>query len=142
MGQREGDMRNMRRLIRSTSSVFASVTVVLIGIVVLISSGVAIAAGGWSGSVKITSIEVSQVSAAGIWLSFTTPPFPSTACPGNNGQYKLGRTAAPGVITNPDIINQMALNATAALLNSKTVKVYWSGSCLSNYPILIGLTVE
>src|SRR5580704_5329611 len=112
MGQREGDMRNMRRLIRSTSSVFASVTVVLIGIVVLISSGVAIAAGGWSGSVKITSIEVSQVSAAGIWVSFATPPFPPSSCPGNNGQYKLGRTAGASQ-TNPDIINQMALNATA-----------------------------
>jgi hypothetical protein len=116
--------RNLRRALLTASAV------------VLISSGIANAA-GWSGNVKITSIEVSQVSAAGIWVSFTPSPFPSNACPNNNGQYKLGATN-----TNADILNHMALTANAAFVNSRFVKVYWSGNCFSNYPILIGVTID
>jgi hypothetical protein len=128
-------MHDSRRTIRLTSSVIA----VLIGMVVLISNGVAIAAGGWSGKVKVTSIEVSDVHAPGVWVTFKPDPF-AGACTGN-GQYKLGDPNASPV-TDPDIISKMAFTANSALLNSLDVIVYWNGNCLSHYPTLVGITIE
>jgi hypothetical protein len=88
----------------------------------------------WSGGVKITSIETSNVNIPGAWLSFTTAPRTHTCS--NNGQWMLGGGAANA--------SQMASVASLALIHSRFVRVIWrgcSGGGSSGYPIIVGLTV-
>jgi hypothetical protein len=89
----------------------------------------------WSGTVKITSIETSNVNSPGVWLSFTTAPRTHTCS--NNGQWILGGGAANA--------SQMASVAALALIHSRFVRVIWrgcSGGGSSGYPILVGLTIS
>jgi hypothetical protein len=89
----------------------------------------------WSGNVNVASIEVSNASAPGVWVSFTTAPYASIPCAANkNVQYWMG-----GGQPNVD---KMTAIATSALVNSRTVTVLWSGNCSSGYPVLIGLTLK
>jgi hypothetical protein len=106
---------------------------VFIGLLALILGSSAEAA-NWSGNVKIAAIEVSNVNALGVWVSFTTPPYPTNPCPTKNGQYVLGGGQAN--------IDKMTAIATSALVNSRTVTVYWSGGCATSYPVLLGITLK
>ena len=119
----------MRKPMRSSA--------LFIGICTLLVGATADAA-NWSGNVKIAAIEVSNVSTGGVWLSFTTPPYPSHPCAVQNGQYVLG-----GGIAN---VNKMTSVATEALENSRNIRVYWSGACSTGagggYPILLGITLK
>jgi hypothetical protein len=111
-------------------------TILLIGFLTFPLSDTAEAA-NWSGNVKIASIEISNVNAAGVWLSFTSAPYANQTC-SNSGQYMLG-----GGVDN---ITKMTSIATTALVNSRIVTVYWGGGCSgggpSGYPILLGLTLK
>jgi hypothetical protein len=110
------------------------ITMLLIGLLALISGGAAEAA-NWSHDVRIAAIEVSNVNFEGVWVSFTTPPYPGTTpCPTKNGQYVLD-----GGISNAD---KMTAIATSALVNSRTVTVYADGTCLHGYPALKGITLK
>jgi len=109
-------------------------TSVLIGVFVLHFGGTAEAA-SWSGNVRITSLEVSNVNAAGVWLTFSSAL--SHNCSAKNGQFRLGGGEAN--------INQMTSIATAALINSRNVTVFWSGcdqGGTNGYPVLIGVTLK
>lgn len=90
----------------------------------------------WSGKVKIESIEVSDVNAEGVWLSFTSPPNADHTCSIQTGQYMLGGGAAN--------IARMFELATSAYQDARDVTVYWGGACsgggTSGYPVLLGLT--
>jgi hypothetical protein len=106
-------------------------------ILVLISGGTANAA-NWSGSVKITSIQASNVNSPGIWLTFSAPPYPSHTCSQKSGEYRLGGG-------NQEIVNHMASIATSALVNSRNVTVFWVGCDAggnNGYPILLGVTIK
>lgn len=99
--------------------------------------GSAVEAANWSTPVKIASIEVSNVNTEGVWLSFTSPPYSSHTCSLKNGQYRLAGGDAN--------INKMTAIATAALVNSRNVTVYWNGcdgGGTNGYPILLGLTLK
>jgi hypothetical protein len=90
-------------------------------------------ADGWSPDVRITSIEVSNVHTSGVWLGFNTPPH-DPGCSVTTS-YILG-----GGLTN---INRMTSLATEALLNSRTVRVYWGGDCSADgYPVLLGIILR
>lgn len=106
----------------------------LASILVLISSAAATAQ--WSTSdVTIASIEVSNVNAAAVWLSFNSAPFPGAIpCPSTNGQYVLGGA-------NATIVSQMVSTAQLALVHSRKVTVYRSG-CAHTYPRIIGITMK
>jgi hypothetical protein len=95
-------------------------------------------AANWSGNVKIASIEVSNWNSAGVWLSFTSAPYTSHKCSIKSGQYMLGGGA--------DNVEKMTSIATAALVNSRNVTVFWGDGCsgggTSGYPILVGLTLK
>jgi len=110
---------------------------VLMSILVL-SIGIQVEAANWSGNVRIATIEVSYVNIQGVWLSFTTPPYPSHTCSAKNGQYILGGGTAN--------VNLIAPIANVALVNSRPVSVYWGGACsgggTNGYPILLGLTLK
>lgn len=114
---------------------------VVIGILVL-TSGSAAEAGIWSGDVRIASIEVAhpnaEVGTEGVWVGFTTDPFGSHACSVKTGQYMLG-----GGEGN---VEKMTELATAALVNSRIVSVFWGGGCsgggTSGYPVLLGFTLK
>jgi hypothetical protein len=91
-------------------------------------------ADGWSPDVRITSIEVSNVHVLGVWLLFSTPPH-TPSCPLTTSYYILG-----GGTTN---IDRMFSLATEALLNSRTVSVYWGGDCSADgYPVLRGIMLK
>src|SRR5687767_8565749 len=80
-------------------------------------------AAGWSKPArKIKSIEVSDVSAPGVWLTFVKAPVfsPKPNC-GNGTDYWLGSGASP------DSVNKMTDAAIAAFMNSRDVTVYWDG---------------
>lgn len=113
-------------------------TTLFICIFTFLPVGTTKAAYNWSGIVKIASIEVSNVNAAGVWLSFTSAPYASHTCSAKNGQYKLG-----GGVDN---VNKMMSVATDALVQSRNVSIYWGGGCsgggTSGYPIMIGLTLK
>jgi hypothetical protein len=102
--------------------------------------GVTVEAANWSPPVKIESIEISNINTQGkgVWLSFATAPYVSHTCSAKNGQYRLGGT--------DDNIKEMTSIATAALVNSRNVTVYWKGDCdgggMNGYPILMGLTLK
>ena len=120
----------------SVGSIRKSVRVLLI-IPCLILGNPANAA-NWSGTVKVASIEVSQVNALGVWVSFKSPPYSSHTCSIKSGQYMLG-----GSVAN---IDKMTTIATAALVNSRDVSVYWGGGCsgggMNGYPVLTGITLK
>jgi hypothetical protein len=103
----------------------------ILAILALISAGVAEAAGGWSGDVKIATIEVSKVNAEGVWISFKTPPF-ANSC--HSSQYWLQG--------DPSTVDKMTMIATSALVNSRFVTVYWDGTCITGYSILRGITLK
>jgi hypothetical protein len=109
---------------------------ILIGISALLSIGSAQAANTWSPDVKVASINVSNINAPGIWLTFTTPPYGGVPCstPNTKGDYWLGG--------GPENVNQMVSIATAALINSRNVSVYWRGECRAGYPVLLGITLK
>jgi hypothetical protein len=106
---------------------------VFIGILALISGGAAEAA-SWSHDVRVAAIEVSNVNAEGVWVSFTPAPYPGTSCPNKNGQYWLRG--------GPTNVDKMTAIATSALVNSRTVTVYWDDTCFSGYPVLKGITLK
>lgn len=112
-------------------------TTLFLGLLTFQFGGV-VEAANWSGNVKVASIEVSSVNAAGVWLSFTTAPYTSHSCSNNNGQYMLGGGAAN--------VDKMTSIATAALANSRNVSVFWGGGCSgggsTGYPILLGVTLK
>jgi hypothetical protein len=118
----------MRKPLRSTT--------LFIGIFTFLLGGIAVAA-NWSGNVKVASIEVSNVNAPGVWLSFTPAPYHNLTC-SNKGQFMLG-----GGVDN---VSKMTSIATEALENSRNVRVFWGGACsgggTTGYPILIGLTLK
>jgi hypothetical protein len=105
----------------------------LIGVLTAVLGFTTDAHAAWSPDVRITSVEVSNVHALGVWLTFNTPPHdPSCSV---TTSYILG-----GGLTN---INRMAPLATEALLNSRTVRVYWGGDCSDDgYPILLGIILK
>ncbi len=111
-------------------------TTMFICVLTFLFSGIAEAA-GWSANVKIASIEISNVNAAGVWLSFTSEPFSHT-CSSKGGQYMLG-----GGVDN---VNRILPVATQALVSSRNVTVFWGGGCsgggTQGYPILLGLTLK
>jgi hypothetical protein len=113
-------------------------TTLFICIFTFLPVGTTKAAYNWSGNVRIASIEVSNVNAAGVWLSFTSDPYSSHTCSAKNGQYKLG-----GGVDN---VNKMMSVATDALVQSRNVSIYWGGGCsgggTNGYPIMIGLTLK
>lgn len=107
-------------------------TILLIGFLTFSLSHTAEAA-DWSKAVKITSIQVSNVNVAGVWLTFA--PAPGHTCAAKSGEWMLGGGDAN--------IKEMTSIATTALVNSRTVTVYWGGTCSSGgYPILLGLTLK
>lgn len=113
-----------------------AVVAAFIGVVGLVSAGTANAA-NWSGNTKISSIEISNVNAEGIWLTFTSAPYPSHTCSIKNGQWRLG-----GGQTN---INHMVDLANLALMNNRNIAVYWvgcDGPGTTGYPVLLGITVK
>ena len=94
-------------------------------------------AANWSAPVKITSIQVSNVNSAGVWLTFAPAPYTSHNCTAKSGEWRLGGGDAN--------IKEMTSIATAALVNSRNVTVYWSGcdgGGTNGYPILLGLTLK
>jgi hypothetical protein len=95
-------------------------------------------AANWSGSVKIESIRASQLDSLGVWVKFGAPPYPNHTCSDTSGEYMLG-----GSVAN---VEKMSALATAALVNSRSVSVYWDGSCsgggTAGYPVLRGLTIK
>lgn len=114
-------MRNLRKPLLLAAVLFLA----------LISAGAAEAA-GWSGNVRIATIEVSNVNAEGVWLSFTTPPF-ATSCPSKVQYWLQG---------GPSNVDKMTAIATSALVNSRLVAVYWDGTCASGYSVLKGITLK
>src|SRR5689334_3892737 len=95
-------------------------------------------AANWSSNVKIESIRASQTDSLGVWVKFGTPPYPNQTCSDTSGEYMLG-----GSVAN---IEKMSALATAALVNSRSVSVYWDGSCsgdgTTGFPVLRGLTIK
>lgn len=106
----------------------------LIGVITMVLGFTTDAHADWSPDVRITSIEVSNVHVLGVWLVFSTPPH-NPSCPLTTGDYILG-----GGSTN---IDRMFLLAAEALLNSRTVRVYWEeGDCSNGYPVLRGIMLR
>lgn len=91
-------------------------------------------AAGWSANVRIKSIEISNVSTAGTWLAFTTPPFSGPTCKNSNGQFLVGGGA--------DNVNKITSLAIQAMSGGRPVSIYWGGNCSAGYPIVLGLTVR
>lgn len=99
----------------------------LVGLVALVSAGVAFAAGPWSNAVVVSQVEIDSVAAGNgteTYLSFATTPTGKPAC-GTSSQYVMTGSV--------DHVKAMTALATSALLSGHTVKVYWSGSCTSVY---------
>jgi hypothetical protein len=92
------------------------------------------AAAAWSGNVQVASIESSNVSTDGVWLSFTSDPFPAHTCPNRGGQYRLGGGAAN--------VSRMLSLATESLRESRNIAAYWGGECSGGYPVLVGLMLK
>ena len=106
----------------------------LIGVITAVLGFTTDAHADWSPDVRITSIEVSNVDVLGVWLVFSTPPH-NPSCPLTTGEYILGAGT-----TN---IDRMFSLATEALLNSRTVRVYWGGDCSADgYPVLRGIMLR
>jgi hypothetical protein len=107
-------------------------------LITFLFGGTAKAQAGWSKPVKIASVEASNTVGPNVYLTFTSAPFPNHNCSNKHGSYRLGGGDAN--------VNQMTLLATAALINSRNVAVYWSGGCDSGgtngYPILVGLILK
>ena len=98
-----------------------------VGLVALISTGVALAAGPWSNAVVVSQIEIDGVSTGNgteTYLSFATSPTGKPSC-GTASQYVM--------IGSVDNVKAMTVLATSAFLSGHAVKVYWSGSCSSVY---------
>jgi hypothetical protein len=112
-------------------------TLLCVGVLAFLPAREAEAA-NWSGNVRVAAIEISNVNAAGVWVSFTSAPYSSHNCSTNNGQYMLGGGAAN--------VDKMTSAATQALLYSRNVAVFWGGGCsgggTTGYPILLGLTLK
>lgn len=116
----------------------ALITRLLVAVMVLLPVNAAVAA-NWSGNVKVTSIEVSNVNAAGVWLSFSSDPYNGNhTCSAKSGQYMLG-----GGVDN---VNKMTSVATDALVYSRNVAVFWGGNCsgggTTGYPVLVGVWLK
>jgi hypothetical protein len=96
--------------------------------------------GLWSNNLQITSIKVSQLTIHGtqVLLSFTPAPYSNISCSKNNGQFILGGST--------DNIGRMLSLATAALVSSRPVRVFWDrtseNTCYDGYPVLMGLTIK
>ena len=119
-----------------TKELRKSIAVVFVGMMLLVA--ISAKTENWSENVKIESIQASQVDSLGVWVTFSRSPFPNNGCSETSGKYVLG-----GSVAN---IEKMTTIATAALVNSRYVSVYWSGGCsgggTSGYPVLIGLTIK
>ncbi len=107
-----------------------------VGVMALSFAGVAFAGPGWSGVVKLMSIEASEVNSLGVWASFNAAPHSGMNCQ-LKAQYKLG-----GSQTN---IDKMMVLANQAMQSSRYVKAHWAGACSGGgtlgYPVLTGLTL-
>ena len=112
----------------------------LIGVITAVLGFTNAAHAGWSDDVRITSMEVSSVfdpEVSGVWLAFNEPPHqPSCSF---TTSYVLGG-GTTNINTN---VNRMMALATEALLNSRTVRVYWGNECSDDgYPILLGIILR
>ena len=108
----------------------------LIGILALASGSIAQAA-GWSGLVRITSLETSEVSGLGlgVWVAFNpAAPFGTLSC-ANPTEFILS-----GSVTS---VERMKSLAQDSMLFSRSVRAYWNGTCSSTgYPVIRGLQLH
>jgi hypothetical protein len=108
----------------------------VVGLVALVSTGVAFAVGPWSNAVVVSQIEVDSVAAGNgteTYLSFASTPTGKPGC----------ATASQYIMTgSADHVKAMTSIATSALLSGHTVKVYWSGSCTSSYGQILHLAMQ
>jgi hypothetical protein len=106
---------------------------ILIATVIL--AGSTAYANTWSGDVQVAAIEASDTGAGGgVWLRFTTDPFPNHSCAFKAGQYMLGGSS--------ENIRRMSALATSARLSARPVRVIWSGGCNGPYPLLVGIELR
>jgi hypothetical protein len=110
--------------------------VLTIGVLVLLTGGTAYAALTWSELVQIERIEAAMTGGAdGVWLRFTSEPFPSHTCPGRDGYYRLGG--------NYNNVERMTTLALAARLHTQPVRVLFDGGCSADgRPVLVGLELR
>lgn len=107
----------------------------LIGVLALTSGGIAQAA-GWSGLVRITSLETSEVSGLGlgVWAVFNIAPFGTLSC-AHPTEFILSGSA-----TN---VERMKSLAQDSILFSRSIRAYWDGTCSSSgYPVIRGLQLR
>jgi hypothetical protein len=99
----------------------------VVGLIALVSTGVALAAGPWSNSVVIATVEIDGVAGGNgteTYLSFASTPTGKPAC-GTAGQAVMSGSV--------DNVKSMTSVATAAFLSGHSVKLYWTGACTGSY---------
>ena len=110
--------------------------VLTIGVLAILTGGTAYAAYNWSELVHIERIDAEDSSGGdGVWLRFTSEPFPSHTCPGHDGYYRLGG--------NYNNVERMTTLALAARLHTQPVRVLFGGGCSADgRPVLVGLELR